>query len=166
MRCAVIGLLAGLLLSVCVCAEQPASVATIAAKDLVEYRKLPRKMRKLVDASLELTRKDLRYTFGSASPEKGGMDCSGTIHHLLKAFGVADVPRSSHTIFKWADSHGKLVRFRGVHDPAHAVFRKLKPGDLVFWEGTYATKDRDPPISHVMIFLGTLKEDGRGATSQ
>jgi hypothetical protein len=42
------------------------------------------------------------------------------------------------------------------------VFAKLKPGDLLFWEGTYDSGERDPPISHVMIFLGTLKADGKG----
>ena len=42
------------------------------------------------------------------------------------------------------------------------VFADLKPGDLLFWEGTYETGERLPAISHVMIYLGTLKEDGEG----
>jgi cell wall-associated NlpC family hydrolase len=29
----------------------------------------------------------------------------------------------------------------------------LKPGDLLFWRGTYNI-DRDPPITHTMIYLG------------
>jgi cell wall-associated NlpC family hydrolase len=30
----------------------------------------------------------------------------------------------------------------------------LQPGDLLFWENTYRP-ERQPPITHVMVFLGT-----------
>jgi hypothetical protein len=33
---------------------------------------------------------------------------------------------------------------------------ELKPGDLLFWTGTYAI-ERDPPITHAMIYLGRKK---------
>jgi cell wall-associated NlpC family hydrolase len=32
----------------------------------------------------------------------------------------------------------------------------LKPGDLLFWTGTYKI-DRDPPVTHTMIYLGREK---------
>src|SRR5207244_8408970 len=32
----------------------------------------------------------------------------------------------------------------------------LKPGDLLFWSGPYSV-DRDPPITHTMIYLGREK---------
>jgi hypothetical protein len=32
----------------------------------------------------------------------------------------------------------------------------LKPGDLLFWSGTYAVT-RDPAITHTMIYLGREK---------
>ena len=32
----------------------------------------------------------------------------------------------------------------------------LKPGDLMFWSGTYHV-DRDPSITHTMIYLGREK---------
>ena len=32
----------------------------------------------------------------------------------------------------------------------------LKPGDLLFWAGTYNV-DRDPAITHTMIYLGREK---------
>jgi hypothetical protein len=35
----------------------------------------------------------------------------------------------------------------------------LKPGDLLFWIGTYAVK-ADPPVTHAMIYLGKAKSDG------
>jgi hypothetical protein len=36
---------------------------------------------------------------------------------------------------------------------------ELKPGDLLFWSGTYSI-ERDPPITHVMIYLGREKKTG------
>ena len=35
----------------------------------------------------------------------------------------------------------------------------LKPGDLLFWTGTYSI-ERDPPITHAMIYLGREKKTG------
>ena len=35
----------------------------------------------------------------------------------------------------------------------------LKPGDLLFWSDTYKT-DRDPPVTHTMIYLGREKGTG------
>ena len=37
---------------------------------------------------------------------------------------------------------------------------ELKPGDLMFWTGTYDI-NRDPPITHSMIYLGREKSTGR-----
>ncbi|MGZ5002931.1 MAG: C40 family peptidase, partial [Chthoniobacterales bacterium] len=34
------------------------------------------------------------------------------------------------------------------------------PGDLMFWTGTYDI-NRDPPITHAMIYLGREKSTGR-----
>ena len=38
--------------------------------------------------------------------------------------------------------------------------REMRPGDLLFWTGTYRV-DRDPPVTHVMIYLGKRKKDGK-----
>ena len=143
-------------------ADKKAVVRSIKSEDLVEYKDQPEKIKKLIDYTLSLTRKNLGYTFGSASPEKGGMDCSGTVCHTLKALKLTGVPRMSHTIYLWAEKGGQMTKLEHVYSPKHPTLRLLKPGDLVFWEGTYAVKERDPPISHVMIYLGTLKKDGGG----
>ena len=68
----------------------------------------------------------------------------------------------SHTIYLWVKNHGQMTRLTHVHSPDHPTLRLLKPGDLVFWEGTYSVEERNPPISHVMVYLGTLKKDGKG----
>ena len=35
-----------------------------------------------------------------------------------------------------------------------------KPGDLLFWTGTYSV-ERDPPVTHTMIYLGEEKKSGK-----
>tara|TARA_R110002096_G_scaffold424053_2_gene631700 strand:- start:1235 stop:1975 length:741 start_codon:yes stop_codon:yes gene_type:complete len=140
----------------------PAVVSSIASSDLIEYETQPEPIRQMIDQALSLTTRSLKYQYGSNSPDNAGMDCSGTVQFTLKSLGVEDVPRSSHTIYDWAKDKGDLTSTSGVTSIEEPVFEALKPGDLLFWEGTYDTGDRDPPISHVMIYLGRLKGDGKG----
>jgi NlpC/P60 family len=89
------------------------------------------------------------------------MDCSGTVYRVLRDAGVSDVPRSSHEQYRWVWESG---RFRAVNGRSFDSFEfdALKPGDLLFWTGTYEPREkRDPPVSHVMIYLGRAKDDGR-----
>lgn len=138
------------------------TVATIAPTDLVEYETEAPEVKKLIEVSLELTRKKLYYRFGSNAPEKGGMDCSGTVQCALSRYGFTELPRSSHDFWTWAKGEETLRPTPGVQSVEDPVFTDLRPGDLLFWEGTYETGDLVPPISHVMIYLGTLKSDGKG----
>ncbi len=143
-------------------AAKGGTVATIEPSDLVEYETETPEVKKLIEVSLELTRKKLRYRFGSNSPDKGGMDCSGTVQCALSGYGFTELPRSSHDFWTWAKTSETLKPTPGVVSTTDPVFQDLRPGDLLFWEGTYETGDLVPPISHVMIFLGTLKADGQG----
>lgn len=138
------------------------SVVSIEPEDLVEYESQSDSVRKLIEVSLSLTKKKLGYQFGSNSPDNWGMDCSGTVQCTLKMFGMEKVPRSSWDFYQWAKASGELKPAQGVTTLEDPSLADLKPGDLLFWEGTYETGDRVPPISHVMIFLGTLKKDGAG----
>jgi hypothetical protein len=158
----IFGLAAALLGGIWISAsERPTVVSSLATDDLRDFKKNDPSVRRLIERSLELTSRSLGYQMGSADPASGGLDCSGTIHWLLKASGVDDVPRSSHEQYRWVWEKGT---FRAVNGRsfASAEFSKLKPGDLLFWTGTYAgAAARDPPISHVMIYLGELETDGR-----
>jgi cell wall-associated NlpC family hydrolase len=104
-----------------------------------------------------LTQRNLTYHYNSADPKNGGMDCSGTIYFLLKDMGINDVPRDSYGMYQWALTKGKFHKVHG-NSFASADFSALKPGDLLFWSGTYFVK-RNPPISHVMIYLGKNKQN-------
>jgi cell wall-associated NlpC family hydrolase len=133
--------------------------ATISPNELTGYDDYPADVRKLIDLSLELTKQNLNYKYGSADPANGGMDCSGFVYYVLTQNGVRDVPRDSSQQYIWIRKSGN---FRAVvsRDPGTFELDELKPGDLLFWTGTYSI-ERDPPITHSMIYLGRQKGNGR-----
>lgn len=129
------------------------------SSEIIEFDELKEPIRKVLTLALGLTTQNLNYAYGSADPKQGGMDCSGTVYYVLTQAGLKEVPRSSSEQYRWAREAGL---FYAVNSTAKDTFElnELKPGDLMFWVGTYDIK-RDPPITHVMFYLGRLKEDGR-----
>ncbi len=132
--------------------------ASIALEDLTESADLSPAVKRLLEEGLALAQRNLSYQYGSADPENGGMDCSGTIYYLLRRAGVMEVPRDSSGQYSWI---WKESRFQAVisSNPDTFELKRLKPGDLLFWTGTYRI-DRDPPVTHVMIYLGTDRHNG------
>lgn len=120
--------------------------------------------RKLVELALKLGREHPldQYLFGSADPTKGGFDCSGSLFFILKQAGLKPA-RSSSAQFDWIKQSGSLVEVPpGTTSLDAPVFAKLQPGDLLFWSGTYkATDGRTNKITHVQMYLGKEKKDGR-----
>ena len=133
-----------------------APAATLDPDDLREFAAQPARVQQLISAALELTKLNLTYTYGSADPAKGGMDCSGTMYHLLRAQGFTDVPRDSSGQYAWARKRGPFFAVVGKGAESFE-FGDILPGDLLFWTGTYEVK-REIPISHVMLYLGTEKK--------
>jgi cell wall-associated NlpC family hydrolase len=133
-------------------------VATLAVSDLREYETQSPAVRRLLALALTLTTLDLTYKYGSSDPKNGGMDCSGTVYYLLNQAGLKDVPRDASEMYKWVWTRG---RFQAVtsSNPDTFELALLKPGDLLFWTGTYQV-DRDPPVTHVMIYLGINRHTG------
>lgn len=129
--------------------------ASISSSDLVEFAAQPPRIQKLIESALALTRQNLTYLYGSADPAGGGMDCSGFIYHLLRQNGVTEVPRTASEQYKWLR---QADEFEAVLSKKKTTFEldDLKPGDLLFWTGTYVA-DRDPPVTHTMLYLGTEK---------
>jgi cell wall-associated NlpC family hydrolase len=123
------------------------------------YEKYPPKVRQIIDAGLALTKQNLGYTYGSADPTNGGMDCSGFIYYVLKQNGFPDVPRDSSQQYVWVRKAGDFGAVLSRKEDSFEL-DDLKPGDLLFWRGTYNI-DRDPPITHTMIYLGREKRTNK-----
>lgn len=136
-----------------------AEVSSLKPEDLRGFYNNPPEVQELLTAALGLTQRGLGYLYGSADPERGGMDCSGTIYFLLQKMGVTDVPRSASQQYVWVR---KSDAFRPVVSTRLDSFEldALRPGNLLFWTGTYST-EVDPPVTHTMIYLGKARSDGR-----
>jgi len=137
------------------------SIAPDASLDTDQLQEFPEQspqIRSLIESALALTRQNLTYTFSSADPANGGMDCSGFIYYVLTQAGLKDVPRDASGQYSWVR---RAENFRAVISRRLDGFEldELKPGDLLFWSGTYKT-DRDPPVTHIMIYLGREKDTG------
>ena len=91
---------------------------------------------------------------GETSPLK--MDCSNTVRYLVQRTRGVSLPRTASDQYLYVQHHGRLKRaggfFGGTPDRSWWV-KRLKPGDLLFWEHTYKPP-RHPPVTHVMIYLG------------
>jgi len=122
------------------------------------FEHYPEKVQKLLTSALELTSRNLDYKYGSADPANGGMDCSGFVYFVLTQSGIGEVPRDSSAQYVWARKAGTFEPVVSRKDDSFE-FDNLKPGDLLFWTGTYSI-ERDPPITHAMIYLGREKKSG------
>jgi cell wall-associated NlpC family hydrolase len=139
-----------------------AAVSSIEPEALADFDHYPPQIQQVIRDALALTKLNLTYTFGSADPSKGGMDCSGTIVHLLQKAGIGNVPRQSDQICHWLAERTLLHRITTARSLADAEFSALQPGDLVFWSGTYVTSaPRAVPVTHVMLYLGKHSRTGR-----
>jgi cell wall-associated NlpC family hydrolase len=132
-----------------------APMATIKPEALREFSEQPAEVQQLIRNSLALTEQNLGYKYGSADPAAGGMDCSGFIYFVLSGAGFKDVPRDSAGQYSWVRSNSAFHAVLSRSDDSFEL-KDLKPGDLLFWSGTYKV-DRDIPITHVMIYLGKEK---------
>jgi cell wall-associated NlpC family hydrolase len=139
--------------------KKPWPNVSLSPDQIAGYENNPPRVRQILDAGLTLTKRNLGYTYGSADPKNGGMDCSGFIYYLLKQNGFPDVPRDSSQQYVWVRKAGN---FNAVLSRKEDSFEldDLKPGDLLFWRGTYNI-DRNPPITHTMIYLGREKRTNK-----
>ncbi len=99
----------------------------------------------------------LTYEFGSDDPGEGGMDCSGVIQYLLSNLGVDDVPRTSYDQYAWLKRKDTLDDVYGK-SASSKMLKRLSPGDLIFWGGTWDSGHR---VSHVMLYMGYNPEEDK-----
>ena len=85
------------------------------------------------------------------------MDCSNTTRYLYKVTTGIQLPRTASDQYYYLHLQGKAwdvpQNSYGLPDTEY-LRQNLKVGDLLFWENTYRP-ERQPPITHVMVFLGT-----------
>jgi len=112
----------------------------------------------------ELTSRGIRYG-GSYQPAGESatwrMDCSNAARYLVRRTRGIELPRTASEQYNFVRQRGRLKRvgglFGGVPDTDWWA-KRLRPGDLLFWEHTYKPR-RKPPVTHVMVYLG---RDERG----
>lgn len=97
-----------------------------------------------------LAKQKLHYVFGADDPDSGGLDCSSTIQYLLSKIGIDDCPRTSYDQYDWLKGKKLLDDVYGK-SASSKLLRKLSPGDLIFWGGTWKSGHR---VSHVMLYMG------------
>lgn len=89
------------------------------------------------------------------------MDCSNAARYLVRRVHGIEMPRTASEQYDFVRQRGRLKRvgglFGGVPDTEWWA-KRLRPGDLLFWEHTYKPR-RKPPVTHVMVYLG---RDDRG----
>ncbi len=142
-----------------------ALTASLRPEELTGFGKLPADTQALLRYGLSLTGRQLSYKMGSADPDTGGTDCSGYVYHVLKNQGHTNVPRQADEMYAWAWRAGTFRACNG-NSMDTFEFKELRPGDLLFWvNSTQSKTDRDPPVTHVMIYLGTRVSDGKPVTA-
>ncbi len=138
-------------------AIEPAVVSQLQTSDLKDFDKNPPAVQKIIKSALELTKKNLTYIYGSNHPKNKGMDCSGTMQYLLTSNGFT-APRQADQQYVWTKKHGNFTPVVATYTLDDKKFDNLKPGDLLFWNGTYNIKRL---ASHSMLYLGIEKKTGK-----
>jgi cell wall-associated NlpC family hydrolase len=133
--------------------------ATISPAEISGYENYSPEVRKIIDLALSLTTMNLGYKYGSADPANGGMDCSGFIYYALSKCGIQEVPRDAREQYVWVRKAGNFQAVLAQRDDTFEL-DALRPGDLLFWSSTYSV-NRDPAITHTMIYLGREKATNR-----
>ncbi|MBK1882509.1 C40 family peptidase [Luteolibacter pohnpeiensis] len=138
--------------------------ALVSTADLAEYEQLSEERQKLIRIAIEVAKNSpwLPYKYGGSTPEDGGFDCSGAMFFVMGKFGL-EPPRTSAAQFLWLQKHERLHTVpESATELSDPSLKELKPGDLLFWSGTYEPTDgRAVNITHVAMYLGTEKTDGR-----
>jgi len=131
--------------------------------ELRDFYKLDEPRQKLLEAAIQTGRdvEGMPYKYGGNGSQDGGFDCSGAIYHILHKIGL-NPPRTSSDQYLWVKKESELHMIAdAAKDTEDKSFADLKPGDLVFWSGTYEPTDgRTTRITHVAIFMGYEKKDG------
>ena len=132
-----------------------AEISVPSEADILESKDYADDVRKLVETSLDLAKKNLNYKYASADPANGGLDCSGFIYYVLTKSGIKSVPRDAREQYVWVRKAGNFQAVLGHADDSFEL-DSLRPGDLLFWANNSGVS-RQPEISQITIYLGREK---------
>lgn len=113
----------------------------------------------LVDHMRELSALRIAYNQGWKPPgdtKAWAMDCSNTSRYIYKTVFGLQLPRTAsdqYFALKQAQRITYAPRLANGKIDTETLLSQLRSGDLLFWQWTYDI-DRDPPITHVMVYLG------------
>ena len=136
--------------------------ALITTAELAGFDELPADRRNLIETAIAIATDSpwLPYTDEGSDPALGGFDCSGAMYFVMRKCGL-EPPRSSGGQLKWLRELKRLIEVPAAAVSAdHPALKKLRPGDLLFW-GHPAAEGVAARTSHVAMYLGTEKRDGR-----
>ncbi|MFK7849913.1 MAG: C40 family peptidase [Akkermansiaceae bacterium] len=140
------------------------SLPLVETSELKEFSELAKERQKLISIAFETGREvaGMPYKYGGNGPIDQGFDCSGAMYYVLRKAGLKP-PRTSADQYLWVKEHSRIHLVANAATKLdHPSLQDLKPGDLVFWTGTYEPNDgRKVKITHVGMFLGHEKKDGR-----
>jgi hypothetical protein len=89
------------------------------------------------------------------------MDCSNTVRYIYQENFAFQLPRTAYDQYNFSKKRNSFreapIRVDGKID-SDALRKDLHTGDILFWENTY-TVPHNPPISHVMVYLGKNKSN-------
>jgi hypothetical protein len=112
-----------------------------------------------------LTDQNIKYGKNYTPPRKKGslkMDCSNTVRYIYKeALGI-NLPRTSYEQYQAIHSSGNFQSVPKTKEgkiDISQLKKKLRVGDILFWINTHSDipKTWNPPIGHVMIYMGKSK---------
>lgn len=115
---------------------------------------------RLIAESENLAKMDLDFDESWTPPGENhswDMDCSNTSRYLYKKAVGIELPRTASDQYynlKIQNMAWDVPTIADDKPDVEYLKHHLRVGDLLFWENTYKP-ERDPPITHVTIYMGT-----------
>ena len=104
---------------------------------------------------------DIKYSKAWTPPDSNKpvkLDCSGTVQYLYSKALSKTMPRDSYSQYNFFKEKGWMFEPPRTADNkvnTEELKKQLQFGDLLYWENSYnVPSDRDPGVSHVMIYMG------------
>ena len=139
----------------------PSALSTFSVNELMEYPQLPDRVKKLIYSVLSDQISLSEETNRRKAQEINQQQIHSIILQLLK---TSNNPELLSKFKRQNSCFGADFRVIPVttHRLGSIEFDPLRPGDLLLWTCTHAVKNQNQPcISHLSLYLGRRKKDGK-----